>query len=160
MAVARPQTFIYRIAVAVSLASAFVFLSDQRTFFRLSFDWLYLHSARDNISKEICQQALTESVFFYGPRLVDVTRAVFLVLHGLAASSQQDESINDHLAILARILKASGAALPSSDFKTLKEIVFVSPSILNDLMMAPVPPLVLKGEFKHSLNFISHLNIA
>jgi hypothetical protein len=110
------------------------------------------------MSKEICQQALVERVFFHGHRPVDVTRAVFRVLHCIAASGQQDESIKDHIAILARILKASDAALASSDFNTLKEIVFVNPSILHDLMMTPVPPLVLEGEFKHSLKFVSHLN--
>lgn len=111
------------------------------------------------MSKEICQQALAECVFIHGPRPVDVTRAVFRVLHCIATSGQQDESIKDHLAILARILKSSSTALASSDFNTLKEFVFVSPSILNDLMMAPVSLLVLEGEFKHSLKFVSHINI-
>lgn len=81
-----------------------------------------------------------------------MTRAVFHVLHCIAAAGQQDESIKDHLTILAQILKASNAALASSDFNTLKEIVFVDPSILNDLMMTTVPPLALEGEFKYSLN--------
>lgn len=111
------------------------------------------------MSKEICQQALAECVFIHGPRPVDVTRAVFRVLHCIATSGQQDESIKDHLAILARILKSSSTALAPSDFNTLKEFVFVSPSILNDLMMAPVSLLVLEGEFKHSLKFVSHINI-
>jgi len=111
------------------------------------------------MSKEICQQTLAESVFFHGSRPVDVTRAVFLVLHRIAACSQQDDSIMNHLAILARILKASRAALALSDFNTLKEIVFVNPNVLNDLMMAPVPPLVLEGEFKCALRSASHLNI-
>ncbi|KIM48447.1 hypothetical protein M413DRAFT_16355 [Hebeloma cylindrosporum] len=112
---------------------------------QLSFEWLYLHSSRDDLSKEICQQALAESVFSHGPRPVDVTRAVFFLLHGIAASRQQDGSIVDHLAILARILKYSSAVLASSDFNTLKEMVFLNPIIFNDLMMAPVPPLVLEG---------------
>jgi len=108
---------------------------------------------------EICQKALAESVFIHGPRPVDVTRAVFRVLHSIATSGQQDELIKDHLAILARILKASSTALPSSDFNTLKEILFVNPSILNGLMMAPVPQLVQEGEFKYSLKFVPHFNI-
>ena len=65
----------------------------------------------------------------------------------------------NHLAILARILKASRAALALSDFNTLKEVVFMNPNVLNDLMMAPVPPVLLEGESKRALRSASHLNI-
>ena len=38
------------------------------------------------------------------------TQAVFLVLHGIAVSSQQDDLIKDHLVTLAQILKVSSAS--------------------------------------------------
>jgi hypothetical protein len=103
------------------------------------------------MSNELCQQGLADSIFSHRPRPIDVTRAVFLVLHGVAASRQQDELLKDHLTTLARILDVSRATLAPPDFNTLKEMVFLSPSILNDIMMAPVSSLVLKGEFKLSL---------
>ena len=103
------------------------------------------------MSSEICQQGLADSIFSHGARPIDVKRAVFLVLHGIAASRQRDELIKGHLATLARILEVSSVTLASPDLNILKEVVFLNPSILNDIMMAPVSSLVLEGEFKLSL---------
>ncbi|KAF8959548.1 ribosome 60S biogenesis N-terminal-domain-containing protein [Flammula alnicola] len=125
---------------ALDLASAF---SEYCRSFK--FQWIYLHSGLQEIVNEHDQIVLSNSVFVQRPTLVDVTRAVYLVMHAVSAARQQDEVLKGHISLLARILKAASAVLSSSDLNTIQEVIFVQPGILKDIMMSPSSSDVLES---------------
>jgi hypothetical protein len=80
------------------------------------------------------------------PALIDITRAVYLIIHRISAARQEEAALKSHLTLLARSITASKPILSSTELNALKEIVFVQPSALKDLLMAPAPSNVLEGK--------------
>ncbi|KAF5309185.1 hypothetical protein D9619_012740 [Psilocybe cf. subviscida] len=103
----------------------------------INFDTMYLHTGAAHIIAERCQVVLAESVFARGRSLVVVTRAVRFIMHGIAATRQQDGALHAQLSLLARVVKTASTILAQKEFEVIKDIIFVQPSALREIMMAP-----------------------
>ncbi|KAF8185167.1 ribosome 60S biogenesis N-terminal-domain-containing protein [Pholiota molesta] len=95
----------------------------------LTFTWLYIHSGLNEIINEECQIALINSLLMQNPALIDITRAVYLIIHRISAARQEEAALKSHLTLLARSITALKPILSSTDLNALKEIVFVQPRI-------------------------------
>ncbi|KAF8164735.1 ribosome 60S biogenesis N-terminal-domain-containing protein [Crassisporium funariophilum] len=111
----------------------------------LRFEWLYLHSTDLHVTDETSRTILVQSIFTHTPSLVDVVRVVHLLVHRIAASRKRDDVVKGHLSLLALITKSSNLVLPSADYSTLKEIIFLRPGVLKDVMMSSSSPVSLEG---------------
>lgn len=117
---------------------------------------MYLHTGADHIVAERCQVALAESVFAHGRSLVDVSRVVRLIMHGIAAARQQDHVLHAQLGLLARVVKTGSTLLAQEELEVIKDVVFVQPSALRDIMMTPQSSCVVEGKiriYKRSLKY-------
>lgn len=110
--------------------------------FSLHFNWLYIHSGLQDITSEACQGVLIETLFSRNPTLVELTRAVCLLTHGISGARQQDEVLKAHFNLLARLFVTAKAVLPAEN---LKDIFFGQSAIIKDILMSPASSNVLEG---------------
>lgn len=94
-----------------------------------------------------------DSIFSHAPKLADITRSVYLILHSIASSCQRDDLIKAHISLLALVVQRSRDVLSPDEFSILKDILFVQPGVLKDIMMAPSSPDVLTGNIDLHKNF-------
>lgn len=111
----------------------------------LHFSHLYLNTSANEIVDENCQIILSDTIFIHAPKLIDIIRNVYLILHFVSSSLQHYAILTGHISLLARVLKASASMLEPTDFAILKEIVFVRPGGLKSLMVVPSSSDVLEG---------------
>ncbi|KJA21610.1 hypothetical protein HYPSUDRAFT_87850 [Hypholoma sublateritium FD-334 SS-4] len=123
---------------ALDLTSAF---SEYHRF--LPFNWLYIHSGITDIQTEACQTTLVESLFLHKPALYDLSRAICLIIHGIAGARQQDQALNAHFCLLAKLFTAARALL--MDLIGLKEMIFVQSAVVKDILVSPTSARVLEG---------------
>ncbi len=78
------------------------------------------------------------------PTLHDLTRAIYLVIHGIAGSRQQDKALKALFSLLAKLFIAAKAVL-SADLTVLKEIIFIQSAVMKDILISPGSAVVLEG---------------
>src|ERR1700678_2136105 len=84
-------------------------------------------------------------VFTQTPTLVELMQVVHLVMHAITASRPRDEIVRAQLSIIASIFRQSKSLLPVSSLDSLKELVFVHPGVLKDVMMMSSSSKILQG---------------
>ena len=118
----------------------------------LDFEWLFLHMDNRQIMDKTYQTILSNSVFSRTPTLVELTQVLLLVMHSIAASRPRDEVIEAQLFIIASILQQSKAVLPVNSLDSLKELVFVRPGVLKDIMMTMPSSEIFQGNLNTLLS--------
>jgi len=109
----------------------------------LKFEWLFLYMDEQQIMDKTHQTMLSDTVFTQTPTLVELTRVVHLVMHTITASRPRDDIVRAQLSIIASIFQHSKNVLPVASLDSLKELVFVHPGVLKDVMMTMSPSEVL-----------------
>lgn len=125
----------------------------------LPFNWLYIHSGIKEIKTEACQTTLVESLFLHKPTPYDLTRAICLIIHGIAGARQQDEALKAHFSLLAKLFMTAKAAL-LMDLTGLKEMIFVQSGVVKDVLASPTSAKVLEGASKSTINHTSVLKLS
>lgn len=74
----------------------------------------------------------------------DLTRAICLVIHGIAGSRQQDAALKAHFTLLAKLFITAKAVL-SADMAGLTEIIFIQSAVIKDILISPGSAVVLEG---------------
>ena len=92
------------------------------------------------------QMILLATVFTQTPTLVELTQVVRLIMHAISASRPRDEILRAQLSIIASIFQQSKSILPVASLDSLKELVFVRPGVLKDIMMSMSSKGILQGE--------------
>ena len=126
----------------------------------LDFKWLFLHMDNRQIMDKSHQTILSNTVFSRSPSLVELTQVVRLVVHSIAAARPQDEIIRAQLIIIASILQQSKNVLPVNSIDSLKELVFVRPGVLKDIMMTMPSSEILQGNLNLLLSSPFSLSIS
>ena len=92
------------------------------------------------------QMILLATVFTQTPTLVELTQVVRLIMHAISASRPRDEILRAQLSIIASIFQQSKSILPVASLDSLKELVFVRPGVLKDIMMSMSSKGILQGK--------------
>jgi len=98
----------------------------------LNFEWLFIHTDDQQILDKNNQMILLDMVFTQTPTLVELMQVVH---HAITASQPRDEIVRAQLSIIASIFRQSKSLLPVSSLDSLKELVFIHPGVLKDVMM-------------------------
>src|ERR1700678_2686464 len=84
-------------------------------------------------------------VFTQMPTLVELMQVVHLVMHAITASRPRDEIVRAQLSIIASVFRQSKSVLPVSALDSLKELVFIHPGVLKDVMMTSSSSEIFQG---------------
>lgn len=118
--------------------------------YSLSFERLYLHTTPEQLLDNDWQTVLAETIYMHEPTVLELRRIVCYVVHGIAASKGNLDTLKGRISLLARISEMGRPALSTKDFQSLKAL-FVDMDGLRDLFLSPMPVGILEGTIKAPL---------
>ena len=118
------------ISLVVSISNGFSFTRTTSRFWTRTIKWSLI---------------LSDMVFTQTPTLVELMQVVHLVMHAITASRPRDEIVRAQLSIIASVFRQSKSVLPVSALDSLKELVFIHPGVLKDVMMTSSSSEILQG---------------